>query len=280
MRSVRFGALGEQVALVGQGTWNMEGDREADAIAALRAGLDAGMTHIDTAELYGNGRVEAIVGRAIEGRRDEVFLVSKVLPSNASHAATIRACERSLKQLGTDRLDVYLLHWRGSTPLEETFAAFDELIDAGKIRAFGVSNFDTDDIDEAIAITGPGRIVCNQVLYHLEQRGIEHTLIPQCIEHDIAVVAYSPFGSGRFPRKSSPGGKVLAQIAGRHDATPHRVALAFLIQTAGVLPIPKAAQAAHVLDNAAAAALTLSGSDLAAIDAAFPRGSKRRLGMI
>ncbi|MDX1562555.1 MAG: aldo/keto reductase, partial [Gammaproteobacteria bacterium] len=193
MQTVRFGALSEQVSLIGQGTWNLEYDREADAIKALRAGLDAGMTHVDTAELYGSGRVEKLVGRALEGRRDEVFLVSKVLPSNATRGAAISACEKSLKRLGTDRLDVYLLHWRGGTPLEETFDAFETLERDGKIRAFGVSNFDVDDIDEAVAIVGPGRIVCNQVLYHLGERGIEHAVIPKCVDQDIAVVAYSPF---------------------------------------------------------------------------------------
>jgi diketogulonate reductase-like aldo/keto reductase len=238
------------------------------------------MTHIDTAELYGNGRVESLVGRAIAGRRDEVFLVSKVLPSHADYASTLRACESSLERLGTDHLDVYLLHWRGGTPLEETFSAFKELARAGKIRAYGVSNFDVGDIEEAVAITGPGRIACNQVLYHLGQRGIEHELIGVCASRDIAVVAYSPFGSGDFPDAKSRGGRVLARVAAANNASPYQVALAFLIAQGGVLPIPKAAHLAHTLDNAAAAALELTSEDIAAIDAAFPRGRRRRLAMI
>ena len=280
MRTVRFGSMNQQVSLIGQGTWNLEQVSEKDAIAALRAGLDSGMTHIDTAELYGSGRVEKIVGRAIAGRRDEVFLVSKVLPSNAGYEATLRACERSLERLDTDRLDVYLLHWRGSVPLEETFEAFEELQRQGKIRAFGVSNFDVADIEEAVAITGSGRIVCNQVLYHLGERGIEHAVLPACAEHDIAIVAYSPFGSGAFPREDSAGGRVLGRIAAAHAASPYQVALAFLIAKGGVLPIPKAARVVHAQENAAAARLRLSRADLATIDAAFPAGRRRTLAMI
>jgi diketogulonate reductase-like aldo/keto reductase len=280
VRAVRFGALGDAVPIIGQGTWNLERAREIDACAALRAGLDAGMTHIDTAELYGGGRVESIVGQAIEGRRDDVFLVSKVLPSNAAYKDTLRACERSLDRLRTDRLDVYLLHWRGGTPLEETFRAFDALQQAGKIRAFGVSNFDVRDIEDALRITGPGRLVCNQVLYHLGQRGIEHELVPHCADRDIAVVAYSPFGSGHFPGPTSAGGRVLARIAANRHSSPYQVALAFLIAQGGVLPIPKSAQRAHTRDNAAAAELELEAAEIAAIDAAFPRGRPRRLAML
>ena len=171
-----FGDTGVDVSVIGQGTWQMDGRDDAGAIAALRRGLDLGMTHIDTAEMY--GEAEPLVARAIEGRRDEVYLVSKVLPSNASRAGTIRACERSLARLKTDRLDCYLLHWRGGIPLQETFAAFEDLQRAGKIRSWGVSNFDVDDLDEALAISGEGRIACNQVLYHLEERAIEHAVHP------------------------------------------------------------------------------------------------------
>ena len=221
-----FGGTGVDVSVIGQGTWQMDGRDDAGAIAALRRGLDLGMTHIDTAEMY--GEAEPLVARAIEGRRDEVYLVSKVLPSNASRAGTIRACERSLARLKTDRLDCYLLHWRGGIPLEETFAAFEDLQRAGKIRSWGVSNFDVDDLDEALAISGEGRIACNQVLYHLEERAIEHAVIPWCEKHGVAVVAYSPFGNGHFVSASSPGGRILKEIADAHGATARQVALAFL----------------------------------------------------
>lgn len=280
MRTAPFGALGVDVPVIGQGTWFLELADEADAVAALEAGIDAGLNHIDTAELYGSGRVERIVGRAIRGRRDDVFLVSKVLPSNASYDGTIEACERSLERLGTDHLDVYLLHWRGSTPLAETFRAFDELEAAGKIRAFGVSNFDVDDLEEAVAVTGEGRIACNQVLYHLDERAIEHAVVPWCRERDIAVVAYSPLGSGRFPGARSKGGRVLEQIATERSVSRHQVALAFLMQQTGAFAIPKAATLEHVRDNAAAAELALDEAEIRAVDAAFPRGRSRRLAMI
>lgn len=266
--------------VIGQGTWFFEEAREKDAIAALQAGLDAGLTHVDTAELYGAGRVEEIVGRAIRGRRDEVFLVSKVLPSNADYEDTIAACERSLERLGTDHLDVYLLHWRGGTPLAETFRAFDELEAAGKIRAWGVSNFDVDDLDEAVDVAGEGRIACNQVLYHLGERTIEHAVVPWCREHDVAVVAYSPLGSGRFPGPRSNGGQVLARISAERGVSPQQVALAFLTRQAGAFAIPKAANAAHVRDNAGASDLELTDAEMRAIDEAFPPGRSRRLAMI
>ncbi|MFS8609378.1 MAG: aldo/keto reductase, partial [Gammaproteobacteria bacterium] len=194
MRSAVFGPTGIDVPLIGQGTWNLEHDDPDEVIAALDAGLDAGMTHIDTAELYGNGRVEEMIAPLVRRRRDEIFLVSKVLPQNASYEGTREACERTLARLGTDHLDVYLLHWRGRVPLEETFRAFEALQEAGKIRAFGVSNFDVDDLEEAVNLVGEGRIACNQVLYHLNERSIETRVIPWCREHGVAVVAYSPFG--------------------------------------------------------------------------------------
>lgn len=280
MKTAAFGASGIQVPIVGQGSWNLETVDENAAIAALRTGLDAGMRHIDTAEMYGSGRVERIVGRAIAGRRDEVFLVSKVLPSNASYRGTIDACHRSLKRLCTDVLDLYLLHWPGSQPLEETIRAFDALQSDGKIRAFGVSNFDVDDLEAAISIAGEGRIACNQVLYHIEERSIEHALIPYCHAHRVSVVAYSPFGSGRFPKRQTQAGGVLAGIAAKRGISPYRVALAFLIRQGGVFAIPKAAKIEHVHDNAAACDLELTAAELAELDTAFPRGRKRRLAMI
>jgi diketogulonate reductase-like aldo/keto reductase len=274
----RFGNCDGEVSVIGQGTWQLDGRNDAGAIAALRRGLDLGMTHIDTAEMY--GEAEPLVARAIEGRRDEVFLVSKVLPSNASRAGTIKACERSLARLKTDRLDCYLLHWRGSYALEDTFAAFEELKRAGKILSWGVSNFDADDLDEALAIVGEGKIACNQVLYHVEERAIEHAVIPWCEEHKVAVVAYSPFGQGRFPSLSSAGGRVLLEIAGAHDATPRQVALAFLTRRDSVFAIPKASSAEHAADNAGAGDLKLTAAEIERIDKAFPVGRPRGLPMI
>ncbi|HEU4617805.1 MAG TPA: aldo/keto reductase [Gammaproteobacteria bacterium] len=277
MRSATFGPLNAVVPLVGQGTWNLEREDPRKAVEALEAGIDAGMTHIDTAELYGNGRVERLLRGIVEGRRDDLFLVSKVLPQNGAYRSAIQACERSLKRLGTDRLDVYLLHWRGSVPLEETIRAFDALVEAGKIGAWGVSNFDVDDLEEALSIAGEGRIACNQVLYHLGERSIEHRVVPWCRAHRVAVVAYSPFGSGRFPSPRSDGGKVLEAVAKRRSATPHQIALAFLIRRAEAFAIPKAAAAEHARENAAAADLELDADDMRAIDEAFPARPKRSL---
>src|SRR5246500_5321704 len=207
MRTKTFGPTGQNVSVIGQGTWYIDrGDRKA-AVAALRRGIELGMTHIDTAEMYGDA--ELVIAEAIAGRRDGLFLVSKVLPSNASRKGTIAACERSLKRLKTDHLDCYLLHWRGSYPLAETVAAFVELERAGKIRSWGVSNFDAVDLDELVDAAGEGRIACNQVLYHLKERAIEHAVIPWCAQHGVAVVAYSPFGHNDFPPASSAGGKLL-----------------------------------------------------------------------
>jgi diketogulonate reductase-like aldo/keto reductase len=267
-----LGWTGERVPLVGQGTWRMEGNDRAEVVRALRAGLDAGMTHVDTAEMYGTGRVESIVAEAIAGRRDEVFLVSKVVPSNASRKGTLAACEKSLSRLGTDRLDLYLLHWPGSHPLADTIAAFEELVKAGKIRFWGVSNFDDDELEEAQRIAGPRRIACNQVLYHLEERAIEHRVIPWCAKHDVAVVGYSPFGAGDFPAPTSAGGRVLDAIAKEQGATARQVALAFLVREPGLFTIPKAARAEHVADNAGSADVTLTPEQIARIDAVFPRG--------
>jgi diketogulonate reductase-like aldo/keto reductase len=278
MRYQRFGTTGRDVAVTGQGTWYIEdGDRRA-AVAALRRGLDLGMNHIDTAEMYGNGAAERVVGEAIAGRRDEVFLVSKVLPHNASRAGTIAACERSLARLATDRLDCYLLHWRGAHPLAETIAAFAALQQSGKIRAWGVSNFDVDDLDEveaeAVAGAGAGRMACDQVLYHVQERDIEHAVIPWCEGHGVAVTAYSPFGHGSFPGLRSPGGRVLAEIAQARGATPRQVALAFLVRAPHVFAIPKAVSAGHVEENAGAGDLVLTREEIARVEAALPLGRK------
>ncbi|MCG6206363.1 aldo/keto reductase [Rhodopseudomonas sp. HC1] len=265
-----FGPAGAQIGPIGQGTWYIDRGDRAGAIAALRRGLDLGMTHIDTAEMYGDA--EPLVGEAIAGRRDDVYLVSKVLPSNASRSGTIAACDRSLQRLKTDRLDCYLLHWRGQYRLADTVAAFEQLVAAGKILSWGVSNFDAGDLRELLKVAGPGKIVCNQVLYHLRERAIEHAVIPWCEAHGVAVTAYSPFGHDEFPAPRSAEGRVLQAIADRHDATPRQVALAFLTRRPSVFAIPKAADPAHAAENAVAGALRLSADDLAAIDQAFPLG--------
>ena len=274
MNTNPFGKTGANVSVIGQGTWYLDhGDRKR-AIAALQRGLDLGMTHIDTAEMYGDA--ELVIADAIAGRRDEVFLVSKVLPSNASRRGTITACERSLKRLKTDRLDCYLLHWRGSYPLEDTVAAFEELVKAGKIKSWGVSNFDADDLEEMLDVAGEGRIACNQVLYHLKERAIEHAVIPWCERHGVAVVAYSPFGHDDFPASNSKGGAVLARIAEARRVTPRQIALSFLTRAITVFAIPKASSAEHAGENAAAGDLVLTKEEIAALDAAFPRGPKPR----
>ncbi len=268
-----FGATGIAVPVLGQGTWQMENDDRASAIRALEVGLDLGMSHIDTAELYGRGRVEeSIVSEVIARRREEVFLVSKVMPSNATYEGTLKACERSLQRLRTDRLDCYLLHWPGSHPLEDTVRAFEQLVREGKLRSWGVSNFSVEELEEAVRIAGPGRIACNQVLYHLEERSIEHGVIPWCQRANIAVVGYSPFGNGHFPSPSTPRGRALATVAKAHGVSAHQVALQFLVRRPGLFSIPKASQEAHARDNAAAASLRLSAEELARIDAAFPLG--------
>jgi diketogulonate reductase-like aldo/keto reductase len=272
-----FGNTRRSVASVGQGSWMLEEAAADSAVAALRRGLDLGLTHIDTAEMYGSGAAESLIAKALEGRRDEVFLVSKVLPGNASKRGTLEACERSLARLRTDRLDCYLLHWRGAYRLEETIAAFDILVRDGKILSWGVSNFDVADLEEVAALAGAEQPACNQVLYHLEERAIEHAVLPWCQAHGIAVVAYTPFGQSAavFDARTKHG-RVLHEIAASHQATPRQVALRFLLRYPETFVIPKASSLAHVADNAAAAALQLSESELARIDAAFPRGRPRR----
>jgi diketogulonate reductase-like aldo/keto reductase len=271
-----FGTTGASVVRIGLGTWQMEGDDRRGSIAALRAGLDAGMSHVDTAELYGGGRVEELVGEAIVGRRDELFLVSKVMPSHASKKGTIAACEKSLARLRTDRLDCYLLHWPGSHPLEETVDGFEALRESGKIRAWGVSNFDEDELERTLALAGPGKIACNQVLYHLAERAIEHAVVPFCERHGIAIVGYTTYGTGAFPPGGASGARTLQGIADKHGATVRQVALAFLTRRPFFFAIPKSAQAVHARDNARAGSLALDAADEAAIDAAFPLGRRRR----
>lgn len=274
MRTQPFGKGGPAASVIGQGTWYIDQGHRKTAVAALRRGIERGMTHIDTAEMYGDA--ELVIAEAIAGQRDEVFLVSKVLPSNASRKGTIAACERSLKRLKTDRLDCYLLHWRGSYPLAETVAAFDELLRGGKIRSWGVSNFDQNDLDAMLELAGEGSIACNQVLYHLKERAIEHAVIPWCERHGVAVVAYSPFGHNDFPSLASRSGQVLQRIADAHRATPRQVALAFLTRTREVFAIPKASTPEHAEENAGAGDFLLSEAEIAAIDQAFPRGAKPR----
>lgn len=274
MKHRKFGKTGRDVSVIGQGTWYIDhGDRKA-AVAALRRGIDLGMTHIDTAEMYGDA--ELVIADAIAGRRDDVYLVSKVLPGNASRRGTVVACERSLARLKTDRLDCYLLHWRGNTPLSETVAALEQLVSAGKIRSWGVSNFDAGDLDELLEVAGEGKIACNQVLYHLRERAIEHAVIPWCAKHGVAVVAYSPFGHNDFPDPHSKGGEVLQTVATRHGVSPRQVALGFLTRASEVFAIPKASSGEHAADNAAAGDLALSADDVALLDKAFPRGPKPR----
>jgi len=258
---------GISVPVLGQGTWKMgeRRDRRAQEVAALRLGIELGMTLIDTAEMYASGGAEEVVREAIAGRRDEVFVVSKVLPSNASRAATIRACEASLKRLGTDRIDLYLLHWRGGVPLRETVEAFETLKAQGKIGDWGVSNFDVDDMEELAALPHGMAVAANQVLYHLGSRGIDFDLLPWQRKRGIPVMAYSPVGEGNLANDNR-----LRPVAGRHGATPAQIALAWTIRGANVIAIPKAAQERHVRDNRAAADIRLTAQDLAELDAAFP----------
>jgi diketogulonate reductase-like aldo/keto reductase len=267
-----FAWTGVLVPVVGQGTWMIEGpaDTERRAIDALRTGIDLGLTHIDTAEMYGSGRAEELTGQAIAGRRDGLFLVSKVLPSNASYDGTLRACERSLRRLGTDHLDLYLLHWESIHPIGETMRAMEHLIDQRLIRYAGVSNFDVAQVKEAQAALRHHRLAANQVLYNLSERGIERKLIPYCASHQIAVVAYTPFGQSKFPRPDSTGGRVLAEIAHRHSRTVRQVMLNWITRLENVFTIPKAGSLEHTRENAGGMGWTLSPDDLAAIDRAFP----------
>lgn len=274
MERRRFGPVPRDVPVIGQGTWYIDAAHRPTAVAALRRGLDLGMSHIDTAEMYGDA--EHVVAEAIAGRRDEVFLVSKVLPSNASRSGVLAACERSLARLRTDRLDCYLLHWPGSHPLEDTIAGFERLRERGSILSWGVSNFDVPDLEAAWRAGGEGRVACNQVLYHLEERAIEHAVLPWCEQHGVPVVAYSPFGHGSFPGPRSPGGRVLEEIAAAHGATARQVALRFLVRRLSSFAIPKASSPEHAADNAGAGALRLTEAELERIDRTFPLGPRPR----
>ncbi len=259
---------GQTVPALGQGTWAMghEHSRRDAEVAALRLGLDLGMTLIDTAEMYADGGAEEVVGKAIAGRRDDVFLVSKVYPHNATREGAVAACERSLKRLNTDCLDLYLLHWRGNADLAETLEAFQTLRKDGKIRHHGVSNFDTDDMREWIALPGGDVVATNQILYNLSRRSPEGELLPWHREHGVPIMAYSPVEQGRILDRP-----VLATIAARHGKTPAQVALAWLLRQEGVIVIPKASDLNHVRDNRAAVDLALTAEDWAELDRAFPR---------
>lgn len=269
---------GKVIPVIGQGTWHM-GERKASAAEeakCLRHGLDLGMTLIDTAEMYADGGAERIVGEAIKGRRSDAFIVSKVLPTNASRDGTIKACEASLKRLGTDHIDLYLLHWRGRYRLAETVEAFETLCEAGKIGAWGVSNFDTDDMQELLAVPNGSNVTANQVLYNLARRGIEYDLLKDSQARGISVMAYSPLDEGRLMRHPD-----LIHIAKAHQATVAQVALAFLIRNPGVIVIPKTAMPERVRENRATVEVELTQDDLAILDRAFPPpGRKMPLEMI
>jgi diketogulonate reductase-like aldo/keto reductase len=270
---------GTQVPALGQGTWHMgENARSASAeVDALKLGIDLGMTLIDTAEMYGSGRSEEIVGKAIAGQRSKLFVVTKVYPHNASRRGVPEACAGSLKRLGTDRIDLYLLHWRGSHPLSETVEAFEKLRDAGHIRYWGVSNFDADDMEEIAALPAGHNCATNQVLYNVDTRGIEFDLLPWCRQHHVPIMAYSPVGqAGKLLR--SPA---LAAVAKRHNATPAQIAIAWTMRDGDVISIPKASSPEHVRQNAATADITLSTEDLAEIDAYhMPPKRKQSLGIL
>jgi diketogulonate reductase-like aldo/keto reductase len=271
-------ATGERVPQLGLGTWHMgeRGSNRAAEADALKAGIDLGLTLIDTAEMYGEGGAEEVVSAAVAGRRDEVFIVSKVYPHNASANGTVAACERSLKRLKTDRIDLYLLHWRGSYPLSETVGAFEKLKAAGKIRHWGVSNFDVDDMAELRGVRNGGACISNQVLYHLGSRAIDYDLIGDCARHKVMVMAYSPMGQGRILNN-----KAIGEVAGKHGVSPAAVAIAWTMRHPHVVSIPKAARLEHVKANAAAADLELDAGDLRILDAAFaPPKRKQPLGML
>ncbi|MBY3179070.1 aldo/keto reductase [Rhizobium leguminosarum bv. viciae] len=264
---------GVEVPALGQGTWAMgedAGHAKAE-IESLRAGIDLGMTLIDTAEMYGDGGAEEIVGQAIRGRRDEVFIVSKVYPWNASLTGTIEACERSLERLGTDRIDLYLLHWRGDHPLAETVAAFEMLKASGKIGAWGVSNFDTDDMEELLGVPDGANVAANQVLYNLSRRGIEFDLLPWCQSRGIPVMAYSPIEQGNILHHPE-----LIRIAKAYQATPAQLALAFLLERDGVIVIPKTSNAERAAENRDCVSLDITDDDWDALDAAFPPPTKKK----
>lgn len=258
---------GEQLPVLGQGTWGFGEHRASrkDEIDTLRFGIELGMTLIDTAEMYGDGAAEEVVGEAIEGRRDQSFIVDKVLPQNATRKGTVAACERSLRRLKTDRIDLYLLHWRGGVPLAETLAGFDDLVRAGKIRYWGVSNFDVPDMEKVAALAGGTGVATNQVLYNLSRRGIEYDLMPWSDEREIPIMAYSPLEQGRLMKDAD-----IRRIAAAHAATPAQIALAWVLRKDGLIAIPKASTRRHVEQNRGALDIHLAADELAALDRAFP----------
>lgn len=264
--SVTF-ASGDVVPALGLGTWYLgeNPNRRPQEIAALRLAVDLGMTVIDTAEMYGDGAAERLVGEAIHGRRNEVFLVSKVLPSHSTRELTLAACAASLGRLRTDHLDVYLLHWRGSTPLSETVDAFTHLVETGQIRQWGVSNFDMNDMKELLSTRGGSAVSCNQVLYNLSRRGIEFDLLPWCRDHGIPIMAYSPIEQARLLAH-----KTVRRVAGRHNATPAQLCLAWVLRQEGVIAIPKAGSPEHVREDYDAPEIKLTPEDLHELDEAFP----------
>jgi len=267
----KFGWTNVEVPIIGQGTWMIDGDRERFAIEAIRLGLDLGMSHIDTAEMYGNGRVEELVSEAIAGRRDKVFLASKVLPTNASYEGTLKACKQSLKRLNTDWLDLYMIHWPSSSyPIVETMRAMEKLVVDGLIRFIGVSNFDLGELKDAEKVLQNERILCNQVLYNLDSRGIERRLLPYCTKQEIAIVGYSPFGHGNFPTPESARGRILVEIGERHEKTPRQVALNFLTRDANVFTIPKTRSPERVKENSDRVGWDLTEDDIILINRYFP----------
>lgn len=272
VRTVRLPS-GRAIPVLGQGTWHVgeNPSQRAEEIAALRLGIELGMSLIDTAEMYANGHAEKIVGEAVDGRRDEVFLVTKVLPQHATFRGTIEACEGSLKRLGVEDIDLYLLHWRGAVPLEDTVEAFDTLMGAGKILSWGVSNFDVADMEELIAVSGGDQVCTNQVLYNLQRRAIEFDLVPWCERRNIPIMAYSPIEQGRLSTHSS-----LRSVAARHQATPVQVALAWVLRRDNVCAIPQARQRAHVRENRAALDIRLSPADLEELDRAFSPPARKQ----
>jgi diketogulonate reductase-like aldo/keto reductase len=264
---------GEEVVALGQGTWRMAEDRarRAEESAALRLGIELGMTLIDTAEMYGEGRTEELVGEAVADLRDQVFIVTKVYPYNASRSGVVQACDRSLRRLKTDRLDLYLLHWPGSVPIGETVEGFEALRRAGKIRHWGVSNFDADEMEELFDVSGGSACATNQILYNLSRRGPEYGLMPWMEERGIPTMAYSPIEQGRLRRSGA-----LDEIAKKHGATPYQIALAWVMRRPDVIAIPKAGRAGHVRENRKAADIVLDEHDLAAIDAAYPPPKRKK----
>ncbi|HZZ00197.1 MAG TPA: aldo/keto reductase [Candidatus Baltobacteraceae bacterium] len=275
MRNKPFARTGVDLPVIGQGTWDVpeSGARLVQGKAALLRGIELGMTHVDTAEMYGSGRVEEIVGETIAGvPREKLFLTTKVLPGNASYEGALAAADRSLRRLRVDYVDLYLLHWPSEHPLEETMRALEALATQGKTRYVGVSNFDAAEMLEAAGYLRDVPLTCNQVLYHVRERGAERGVIPTANERGIAVVAYTPFGRGRFPRRESEPGGVLDAVARKHGATPRQVILAFLTREPNVFTIPKAASVPHVEENAGASDVVLDAGDVDAIDAAFPLG--------